>query len=91
MPYILTLTREERKAIDSIGDRYAHGHKLYNLLWIECQASPADALWDDDSPITFRIPELAGWRIADIVVEDDLAGFGAELRAKLIALGDPVV
>lgn len=32
MPYSITLTHSERRAIDWIGDRYWHGYQLWSLL-----------------------------------------------------------
>jgi hypothetical protein len=69
-PYKLTLTKEERKAIDWIGNRYPHGHDLYRLLWIESKVenesciNPWDlADWGYDEDITFLIPESVAWEI----------------------------
>ncbi len=48
--YSLTLTREDRKAIDWIGDRYAHGSDLKRLLWNNDDVdtdSDAEELGDD--------------------------------------------
>lgn len=62
-PYRLTLTADERKAIDWIGDRYDHGNTLSRLLLDECELSPADAEWADRGPITFALPEHVAWAI----------------------------
>ena len=51
--YTLTLSLAERRAIDWIGDRYAHGNELYSLLWARCEQTPDDADWDDPRPIDF--------------------------------------
>ncbi len=85
--YTLTLTLAERKAIDWVGHRYANGDSLYQALWAESTASPDDADWDDERPITFAIPEHVAWRIAEI--HDEEHGwpcFADELCDKLDTL-----
>lgn len=83
MPYLLTLSAGERKAIDWVGDRYRHGDELYSLLWTECQSEDNSQDWDDPDAITFVVPEPAAWVISEIVEEDGLACFGDDLRSKL--------
>jgi len=51
--YSLTLTAEERRAFDWVGDRYNSG-KVAGLC---STASPGDREWSDDGDITFPIPE----------------------------------
>lgn len=82
--YTLTLTRDERKAIDWVGSRYDHGDKLYSVL-SAAQWAPDDADWDSMGDITFTMPENVAWRVADIINADDgsLACFADELKAKL--------
>jgi hypothetical protein len=62
--YSLTLTGSERRTIDWIGNRYAHGDQLYDVLR-RCKYDPALA-WTDDCDITFDIPEHKAWQISDI-------------------------
>ena len=50
--YSLTLTADERRAFDWVGDRYNSG-KVADLL-IDC--IPEDREWGDDGDITFRDP-----------------------------------
>ena len=69
--YQLTLTADERRAIDWIGNRYDHGTKLYRLLWRECTTTPNDVDWDADCDITFTLPEFVAWEIARIGYECD--------------------
>lgn len=90
--YRLTLTHDERQAIDWIGGRYAHGDQLYRLL-CECDATPetADFDWDDERDITYRVPEHVAWRIVDVIAEDSLACFAGELQDKLYAFGNRIV
>ena len=51
--YTLTLTADERRAFDWVGDRY-NSCKFADLL-IGC--IPENREWDDDGDITFQIPE----------------------------------
>ncbi len=51
--YSLTLTAEERRAIDWVGDRYNSGKGVGLVL--DC--NPADRAWSDDGDITFPISE----------------------------------
>jgi hypothetical protein len=88
--YDLTLTHEERKALDWIGDRYRHGYELYRLLWVDSTATPDDADWDDERDITFSIPEHVAWTVGEIV-DEGLDNFSDELADKLRALRDRIV
>lgn len=63
--YRLTLTGQERRAINWIGNRYAHGDKLAHLLWIECEY-PNDADWLGADDITFTISEYCAYEIKEI-------------------------
>ena len=83
--YHLTLTHDERKAIDFAGYRYGHGDDLYKVLWTDCKANPEDADWDADCDITFDIPEHAAWKIHEIGEECELRWdlFADELATKL--------
>lgn len=89
--YKLTLTAGERRAIDWIGDRYAHGLELYRLLWSNCEQEPDDQNWDADADITFHIPEHVAWDICSIVEEDNLACFDGDLVHKLLEFTTAVV
>ena len=79
--YTLTLTHDERQAIDWIGHRYAHGDKFARLLldceWIEVSGSGSwlrknDTLeWDFTGSIMFEIPENLAWQMRDMFEEED--------------------
>jgi hypothetical protein len=69
--YSLTLTADERAAIDWVGYRYSNGDELYNLLWGASKQSPDDADWDDPRDITFSIPESVAWAIAENADNED--------------------
>ncbi len=86
--YELTLTASERKAIDWIGDRYAHGEQLGKILR---EFIPADAEWDGEGRITFAIPEHAAWIVTDLIDEDDCACLTPPFRRKLHAFCDQIV
>lgn len=81
--YQLTLTADERRAIDWVGNRYAHGNDLYSALCdCPCQ-TPEDADWDADCDITYHVPEHVAWAIGEVIDADNLACFGDGLREKL--------
>jgi hypothetical protein len=79
--YTLTLTADERRAFDWVGDRY-NSCKFADLL-IGC--IPENREWDDDGDITFQIPEHVAWEIKELVEEEGYswACFARTLAAKL--------
>lgn len=94
-PYSLTLTQSERNAIMHVGDRYAHGDDLYDILTdIDFEAwtfhdttggpDPSDWGFLADGDITFHFQEHEAWAVAEIQEENgdlwDL--FSDELRDK---------
>lgn len=64
--YTLTLTHDERAAIDWIGDRYAHGYDLYRLL---SDTLPEAAEWDSPEDITVQMKESTAWELLEIADE----------------------
>lgn len=95
--YKLTLTAEERKAIDWIGNRYGHGDDLYRILWLECICRRSDNgkvagiepdEWNDDCDIEFTIPEHAALGIKKIAEDDgwDWTCFDEKLASKFNTL-----
>ena len=92
--YKLTLTREERNAIDWVGYRYSNGDDLKELI---CKCTNyksdhyTDNAWVEAENITFYIPEHIAWQIADNAREEDGDGeytfpcFASELAEKMIA------
>lgn len=78
----LTLTLQERNAIDWIGGRYAHGHDLDRLL-LHCTQEPDDAEWQENVDITYFLDPIQVYTLRDIIEEDNLACFGPELQTKL--------
>lgn len=83
-PYSLTLTHDERRAIDWIGNRYSHGNRLFDLIMADSVDMPEEAIWNEPGDITFHMPERIAWGIKDIVESNDnLACFSDEFRSKL--------
>jgi hypothetical protein len=66
-PYNLTLTRDERAALDWTGDASAAGAIHYLLLWLESAVEPEDADWDSADPITFTMSEHVACSVRAIV------------------------
>lgn len=80
--YTLTLTKEERKAIDWIGNRYNHGDDFYNLL-MKCVF---EGYWDFNEDITFLIPEHIAWMINKSFEDEEytFSCFSKDFASKLI-------
>lgn len=99
--YKLTLTHEERSAIDWIGNRYRHGDELFKILWGEYvikyslshDIKEEDLEWDGRYAITFNMPEYIGWEVNEIIQENDYAleCFAGDLRSKLISFSENIV
>jgi hypothetical protein len=79
--YDLTLTADERRAFDWVGDRYNAGNVADLLL----HRVPEDREWSDDEDITFTIPEHVAWQINELAEEEGYtwACFAASLKDKL--------
>lgn len=93
MAYKLTLTLDERKAIDWVGDRYSNGDELYSLLQ-SCEGkAPEDADWGDEGDVTFDVPEHVAWAIRDNAESEDGTWpcFAPALASKLQAFCDAIV
>lgn len=86
--YKLILTPEERKAIDWIGGRYAHGYDLYHELVQNCDQ---DGDWESDDLVSFRIPEHIAWSISELIDQDNLACFAESLKIKLFTFQAGIV
>lgn len=67
--YKLTLTYDERRAFQWVGDRYNSG-PIYRLLCCECEQTP-DVEHDENVDITFAVPEHIAWQIRDLAEEED--------------------
>ena len=88
--YHLTLSKDERRAIDFVGCRYANGNDLFRVL-LDC--IPADKEWDDFGMITFEIEEHKAWDICSLAAEDDYQFplFADNLKNKFLDLVSVVV
>jgi hypothetical protein len=91
--YRLTLTHDERRAIDWIGDRYWNGHDLFRTLWIlSTLEEPADVdEWIDPRDMTFAVPEPAAWAISIWYAEEGCPCFAPDLAAKIARFCEVVV
>lgn len=87
--YQLSLTHEERKAIDWVGHRNWNGHQL-NLYLSHCDYVGE---WDCDVEITFSIPEHIMWKIGRSwsLENCEIPYFSEELSSKFLHLFDSVV
>ena len=93
--YNLLLTKDERSAIDWIGNRYDHGDDLRGLL-TECEmiadeVESEDIEWSGDYEIEFLIPEHVAWAINEIIDDSNLECFSTELVCKLLYFANSVV
>lgn len=85
--YTLTLTKTEREAFDWVGDRYATGNDVADLL---CECLPEDKDWDSEVDVEFKIPGNIVYQIWELSDEEnDLwPCFSDELRDKMNAFLD---
>ena len=93
--YSLLLTKDERSAIDWIGNRYDHGDDLKGLL-TECEMTADDVEsedieWSGDYEIEFTVPEHVAWAINEIVDNGSLECFSIDLVCKLLYFANSVV
>jgi hypothetical protein len=89
-PYSLTLTQDERKAIDWIGGRYTHGDDLKAIL-LRCVPEEGCPEWEDKGDITFALREGAAWEVSEAIETDNLACFAPELCEKLWDFQEKIV
>ena len=86
--YFMTLTKDDRQAIDWIGDRYSHGSDLKKILESEEVKTSPDADWESDLDITYHLPEYKAWELKEIVEEGNLdcINLGSNLAQQLTQL-----
>lgn len=95
--YSLTLTRNERRAIDWVGHRHSNGNDLADLLCqCEQKTSPGyegELDWNEGEDITFFVPEHIAWQIAENAESEDglWPCFAKELANKMQAFVDGIV
>ena len=85
MAYTLTLTRNERKAIDFVGGRYAHGDELSAILFEAGLEMDEYLDWQNPEDITYNIPEHLAWQILEVAEAEEYRWdlFGPELAQKM--------
>ncbi len=70
--YTITLRKDDRRAIDWVGDRYGHGTDLRRVLEGEAVTAVPDQGWESDLAITYHLPEHLAWEVKAIVEEGNL-------------------
>ena len=79
--YTLTLTHEERKALDFVGHRYEHGDDFIKLL---TRADVEEMFsWNMPIDITFHIQEYLAWEMKDLLCESQYDLLADPLANKL--------
>ena len=86
--YTLTLTYNERRAIDLIGHRSSNGDDLYHLLWLHSGRMPECQEWGDRCAINFALTQENLRRLTEIRCENSglWPGFAQDMAGKLDAL-----
>lgn len=93
--YKLTLTHDERLAIDFCGYRYFCGDDLFKVLTKHHVNAAED--WRERKNITFELPEHAAWEIKELIEQDTdelktgFPLFNTELTIKLITFYDSII
>lgn len=89
--YRLTLTRNERNAIDWIGQRHEHGFDFYQLIckaeWsiaYENEPTGLDFDWSSEHDLTFTFDESTAWEVQDLLEDCHFECFSGELVTKLM-------
>jgi hypothetical protein len=86
--YTLTLTRDERQAIEWVGNRYWNGDDFKRLLW---NAKNDLSDWESDKDITFFFEEFEAWQIKDHYEQDGLPCFSVEFELKIVDFIDDII
>ncbi len=91
--YSITLNKNDRQAIDWIGDRYSHGSDLKQILESEDVKPSPDEPWESGQEITYRLPEYKAWELKEIVEEGNLdcINLGSNLAQELTRLVSSIV
>jgi len=100
--YKLTLTLDERKAIEFLGRAYATGSEFMYKL-IPCIPEKeyfddgfewcAEVAWYMEGDITFKIPENHAWSIQELFAEENnlFPMFCDSFKSKLMRFSDSIV
>lgn len=86
--YNLTLTRNERSAIEWVGNRYWNGDDFRRILW---SAKNEGGEWDGPDDITFFLQEHEAWEINDHIEEEGLPCFSDDFVSKLYNFSAQIV
>ena len=94
--YTLTLTRDERMAIDFAGGRYEHGQDLKDLLneatWqVSHEPDSLEISWLDNCAITFKIRESLAWEIQELLGDCNYECFANGLILKFLQFLERIV
>jgi hypothetical protein len=89
--YTLMLTKDERKAIDFVGNRYWNGYDLQDLL--QDGEVVADGEWDSDGDVRYAIPENIAWDVVSAweLEEKQCPLFGPDLTVKIVTFLESIV
>ena len=91
MAYKLTLTQDERKAIDWVGYRAQCGDELYKLLWRDCEIENAETAeqWEEKANADTKncMPYVGIWsdypNDITFIVPENIAWSICEMREEL--------
>lgn len=90
-PYSLTLTREERKAIDWVGYRDWNGDELRSILEGGTGPEYDGNEWYSDDEFTFKLSEADAWTVRECAEEDGIPHFADSLATKIVELIESIV
>lgn len=89
--YKLTLSADDRSAIDWVGNRYSHGDDLFKAIMGGDSENKSDCWSESEGDITFILPEAIAWDVTDIINGSNLDCFGEALCRKLRSFADRIV
>lgn len=78
--YTLTLSRDERRAVEWVGNRYWNGDE-FRFILMDCINHGSE--WDDAGPVTFFVDEFQAWNILDLSRSDGWTCFSPAFVDKL--------
>jgi hypothetical protein len=92
--YRITLTAEDRRAIDWVGGRDWTGYDLYARLWVRSEQDEAGEMeWDGHGEMTCVVREYIAWEIHDKWENNGctIPHFAPSLASKLQRFIDSIV
>jgi len=90
-PYSLTLTCEERKAIEWVGFRDWNGDEFRSILEGGMGPDYDGDEWYSDDEFKFKLSEADAWTIRECAEEYGIPHFADSLASKVRALVDSIV